>query len=889
LFIDVDYKKKPQKAKLHIAKPNKQIISHVSEKYADNLSLKLGNINELNFSIPHFVEDKITGLKVKNPHVETIKEKMLIRVSMGAYKEWYIVDGIEEDSDDADSFNVTTFSLGYELKGKRVSGFETESMNATEMATDLLQSGVWTLGEVDPMFDGMFRSFESGNDSNEMDCIIQWAETFGGLLIWNDSNRTISLKDMSKHGKFKGMTVDYGRFLNSVKRSRTTDEMITRLWVYGSEELSIHSVNPTGQGYIEDFSFFMYPFERSANKSVIKSSHFMSDALCHAILDHKILVDANSPEVTSITTELSTKRAELVAEQSVLDVLVSERDSILELLDIAQSAEDEAGIVARKADRDAKQSQIDNQAIVVNILQQEFDDLESQLNTLHDEISNQANFTVEILKELNLFVIESTWRDDRYIDVDELYNDALAKFVELREPKVVIEVSIDNLMDVVEEQYYWDKLVLGDLIKVKYGQMNIEYMAKIIEINYDLENEEASLVIANTKSLLSETEKLVQLLYSNSSASTLIQNNKYKWDKVNALSKQVNNMLTSEWDATKNKIIAGVNNSVEVGNRGVIIRNPDFPDEVVIMQSGVIALSKDNGETWKTAIKPDGIVAERLIGQIIAGQELMITNSSGSFTMDDNGAIFDVDSFTIRSGTGGNLVDRWETFSDFVDEYKDDNLITAYEKKMLLIKWEEMAKRYTANNERLGIYYADSGDSLQFVNDYHYSYDELYDYLFITLHGDKPLLAVSNLIYTTRIISEEFDGKFRTYDTNLVELEKQLSFKAKVFTDDAIQDIQADIDEVMDDVVYKTELFSSKGDKFNNGDIDTTVYALVYRGKDNITATLPMSAFEWKKTDREGVEDAVWSNAHVGVGNTIQITKSDVDKKATFWCEINIV
>src|SRR5690606_725099 len=125
-----------------------------------------------------------------------------------------------------------------------------------------------------------------------------------------------------------------------------------------------------------------------------------------------------------------------------------------------------------------------------------------------------------------------------------------------------------------------------------------------------LETGEASLVIANTKDILNETEELLQLLYNNASATSIIQNSKYKWDKINAVEREVNAIITQEWDANKNKIIAGVNNTIEVGNRGIIIKNPDFPDEVVIMQSGIIALSKDGGETWKTAVKPDGIVAE---------------------------------------------------------------------------------------------------------------------------------------------------------------------------------------------------------------------------------------------------------------------------------------
>src|SRR5690606_27895482 len=286
---------------------------------------------------------------------------------------------------------------------------------------------------------------------------------------------------------------------------------------------------------------------------------------------------------------------------------------------IALATEDTALIEQRKMERDAKKVEVDVLVLTIEDAQKRVDSLTSQIESLQYGISHEASFTEELRQELNLYIIESEWRDDRYTDPQELYDDGLVKFEEIRQPKVVIDVTIDNLLNIIEEQYYWDKLVLGDLIKVKYPQMNIEYMAKIIELNYDFGNEEVSVVIANTTDLLDDMEKLQQILYGSSNATSLVENNKYKWDKINAVEKEVNAIITQEWDANKQKIIAGVNNSIEVGNRGIIIRNPDFPDEVVIMQSGIIALSKDGGETWKTAVKPDGIVAERLIGRIIAG------------------------------------------------------------------------------------------------------------------------------------------------------------------------------------------------------------------------------------------------------------------------------
>ena len=888
MFINIDYNKRPQKAKLELARPNMRIIDNLSEKFRDSVGLKLGDINELSFSIPHFIDGEY------NKHVDTVKEKMLIKLSLGSYKEWYIIDSIEEDGDDADIFNVKAFSLGYELKGKRIKSLNEESLNLRELLLILTENTVWSIGEIDPMFEAMYRSFDI-NDSNVLDAIIQACETFGALIQWNTTNRTVSFINIKDNGRFRGMTVDYGRFLRSIKRTRTTDEMVTRMYVYGAEDISIQSVNPTGQNYIEDFSYFMYPFERDpiTKETITSSKYFMTDELCHAILDHQETVSVNAPQIKTYQDEKADKDFQLITEESTLEQLKLELDNILALLDIAQSTEDNVVIEQRKNERDAKQSEIQSQQIVVDNLISEISNLNTQIENLQNQISKENNFTPELLRELNLYIIESEWRDDKYNNASDLYNDGLKKFEELRQPKVVIDVTIDNLLNIIEEQYYWDKLVLGDLIKVKYPQMKIEYMAKIIEINYDLENGEASIKIANTTDLLNDTEKLVQLLYSNSNATSLIENNKYKWNKIYAVEKEVNAIITQEWDANKNKIIAGVNNTIEVGNRGIIIKNPDFPNEVVIMQSGIIALSKDGGETWKTAIKPDGIVAERLIGQIIAGQELIITNSAGTFTMDNNGAIFDVGYFQINSSSGDNLVDRWQNSSDFVDNFVDDNIITPYEKKKLNDEWNKFKSKYDSNVIRLNGFYEDQGNSIPEVTQYHQYYQDLYSYLFIDNQTDGyALLDPNNNTKATRIDRVIFESKFNNYRNQELKVEELLMLRAKTLAENAqavADEAMGDIAELEDDIVWKIELYSSKGFTFKNGIIDTVITATIYRGKDDVTATVPLSGFIWKKFDKNGVLDQQWTDAHVGVGNVISITSQDVKERAIFSCDVDIV
>ncbi|MED4234399.1 phage tail spike protein [Priestia megaterium] len=99
---------------------------------------------------------------------------------------------------------------------------------------------------------------------------------------------------------------------------------------------------------------------------------------------------------------------------------------------------------------------------------------------------------------------------------------------------------------------------------------------------------------------------------------------------------------------------------------------------------------------------------------------------------------------------------------------------------------------------------------------------------------------------------------------------------------------QEKVDKIKNDIVYKVEVISSNGMAFKNGLIDTELTARVYRGKENITDTLPVEAFIWTKKDRAGNVDYVWTNAHKNVGSKISVSTSDVYQRATFYCDLDL-
>ncbi|MGE6895773.1 phage tail spike protein, partial [Priestia flexa] len=87
---------------------------------------------------------------------------------------------------------------------------------------------------------------------------------------------------------------------------------------------------------------------------------------------------------------------------------------------------------------------------------------------------------------------------------------------------------------------------------------------------------------------------------------------------------------------------------------------------------------------------------------------------------------------------------------------------------------------------------------------------------------------------------------------NGVKWEKTAPTDASEVGAETPEGAQEKVDKVKNDIVYKVEVISSNGQTFKNGLIDTELNARVYRGKENITDTLPVEAFIWTKKDRAG-------------------------------------
>ena len=194
-------------------------------------------------------------------------------------------------------------------------------------------------------------------------------------------------------------------------------------------------------------------------------------------------------------------------------------------------------------------------------------------------------------------------------------------------------------------------------------------------------------------------------------------------------------MRDGEIDATRNRIKAGFRESVTIEDRGIILSNPDFPNEIVIMKAGVIALSTDGGENWSTSITPRGVMADTIVGRLVASNNLIVTNDSGSFRIDSDGLTVDMDSIKIMSGEGDtpeNIVYSWNEMLITMDEFANDGKLNEYEKNQIARQWNSIAIAHSSMVDAIQNSYGPETPENQYpveYEEYMESYEELRGYL----------------------------------------------------------------------------------------------------------------------------------------------------------------
>ena len=99
--------------------------------------------------------------------------------------------------------------------------------------------------------------------------------------------------------------------------------------------------------------------------------------------------------------------------------------------------------------------------------------------------------------------------------------------------------------------------------------------------------------------------------------------------------------------------------------------------------------------------------------------------------------------------------------------------------------------------------------------------------------------------------------------------------------------ISGQVDRINESKMYRTELVTEGVSIFREKTQRSLVRCKVYSWDNEITDTLPASAFNWHRNSGNTTADAAWDATHTGM-KTITVSTEDVTDNASFFCEVTI-
>lgn len=190
--------------------------------------------------------------------------------------------------------------------------------------------------------------------------------------------------------------------------------------------------------------------------------------------------------------------------------------------------------------------------------------------------------------------------DERYTIADNL----LAAVKDKVDKSWAISLTL-NLVDLQSVGYKYAMANPGDYITVIDENLNFSDKVRIIKVtsDYDIRGTRTKTEVECGSLSFAEQQKTSQSTLSNVAAGKIPVPNEW---------------LTSQVQLATNSLLAA-RTELRFTDQGIIAVDKSDANKVVILNSAGLGVSTDGGQTFKSAVTADGVVADRLFGNLISG------------------------------------------------------------------------------------------------------------------------------------------------------------------------------------------------------------------------------------------------------------------------------
>lgn len=687
MVVNFDIFNRIEKPSLVLANGNFDRVSPLGSAYGIGLELNLADLSTLTFEI----SKNINGEDVQG-YDECVGKRLVLVEDVGYFKlenPKIVHDGIKEIK------TCTAYSLETEFRQKTVTNLSGtfkfyDPITPQDSLIGLLLQEIpsWSVGNIDSSLWNLFRTFEVSDQNLYGFIMSEVSDAYQCVFTFDTFNRKVNVKSIDNVGEETSIFLSFDNLVKNLTIEENSEEIITGLKVYGGNGLNVRSVNPNGTDILYNFTHF-------------KDQNFLSAGLVTAINNYESLFTSLQPTYSSNLTSLKSKNAELLVAQGELVILQNELLALIGVQNVRIQASQSYSDINTQID--AKEAQINSKQSQINTISGDINNIQSALDVINNQLLITNNFTQSQISELDSYTIVDTYQDNTFIVTDdmteeqktevaqELYDFGENILSNISQPRYSFDVDSANFIFLKEFQPFIDQLELGNTITLSVRE---DYVVNpiIIGYSYSYEDDTSFKLKFATNVKGDNSFKFTDLVEGAINEGKTVSFDKLPYIDWNRNNKDVvTEFRTSALNAANNNVISGDNQQVLINENGITLRQyddniSDYEDDQMRIINNMIAISDDGFRTASLALgrinfngtNVFGLVCDVLVGNLVAGNNLLITNSNNTFEVDETGATLTDASFTLTTtdGRGKIIIDpdlgirvQGNTGGTFVDKF----------------------------------------------------------------------------------------------------------------------------------------------------------------------------------------------------------------------------
>lgn len=522
-------------------------------------------------------------------------------------------------------------------------------------------------------------------ESNRFNILQSIAETFQAWVkfrIDHEENGAIAFDEegnpkkyvyfVQEVGKDTGISFEYGIDLKTLSRTIDSDKLATKVLVLpNSNEFAKNgfcTIARSDQNYSKEAFILNLDYYTQQNLidaiSLNKDLYGTSDNdLGYYYWLHKWNkeYDDNADELSQKNLDLTKQEAQKeIYEQYLLAAaqqLEQNESDLKNLAGVSQWSDVESYARAHASNEKVQslitthgviETQIDEYQNSFNTINNSIDSLKNRIEDLESEQSDLLTALSEKHKAFNdkysTYIMEGTWQDEDYIDDTEYFLDGLNVAYTSSRPQLSYSINVLRLSSLDE---YSSKIFnLGDICYMQdrefFGYLPDKitpYKEKILvsKISSFFDQPEKDVItVQNYKTRFDD-------LFQRIAATT--QSLSYAEGSFTRAAGAINPdgtisfaTLQNTFDYNEDLVLNSSNQDVIWDDTGITVTNKYNPADKTKIIAGGIFVTNDGGETWKNAIRGDGISTELLTAGRVNTSEIYIYDGNApSFRWDSDG------------------------------------------------------------------------------------------------------------------------------------------------------------------------------------------------------------------------------------------------------------